>query len=179
VYAYTEKAFENIKGHFKTARLSVRFENENAITYVRPTDTSHRYYALPPIQLIKPIHEGAMVAVGDMETVIANFDFTVIRVGLMNRDTGLVDADFEHDEKASILRLKNIHCPISSTLRCMKYATKGYWLPATQCIRLFSDWDGRDDLYRIKILEFLKKAEAEGELTQQDIDDFEKLARID
>lgn len=179
VYAYTEKAFEDIKKHFKGAGLTVRFENENAITYVRPTDTSHRYYSLPPIQLIKPIHEGAMVAVGNMETVIENFDFTVIRAGLLNRDTALVDADFEHDEKASILRLKNIHCPISSTLRCMKYATKGYWLPAIQCIRLFVDWDDRDDDYRQKIIEFLEKAEAAGELTQDDIDKFEKLARID
>lgn len=179
IYAYTEKAFEHIKSHFNSCGLKVHFENENAITYTRPSSTSHKYYALPPIQLIKPIHEGAMVAVGNMETVIDNFDFTVIRAGLINRDTALVDADFEHDEQAHILRLKNIHCPISSTLRCMKYATKGYWLPATQCIGLFSDWDNRDDDYRLKILEFLKKAEADGELTQEDIDKFEKLARID
>lgn len=179
VYAYTEKAFNDIMKHFSAAKLVVRYENENAITYVRPADISHKYYALPPIQLIKPIHEGAMIAVGNMETVIKNFDFTVIRAGLINRDLALVDADFEHDEQNSILRLKNIHCPISSTLRCMKYAAKGYWLPATQCIALFADWDNREEDYKTKILDFVKKAEAEGGLTQEDIDKFEKLARID
>jgi hypothetical protein len=179
IYAYTPEAFEEIRQLFKDRKLKVRFENDNAITYDRVTDTSHIFFSLPPLQLIKPILQGAMVAVGSMQKVIENFDFTVIRAGLIDKDTALVDADFDHDELHSILRLKNIHCPISSNLRCMKYAAKGYWLPATQCIRLFSDWDSRDDDYRLKILDFLKKAESEGKLTREDIDEFEELARID
>jgi len=94
-------------------------------------------------------------------------------------DRALVDADFMHDEEKKILRIKNIHCPISSTLRCMKYARKGYWLPPMQCCRLFIDWEERDEEYREKIIEFLKKSDMGEGLTKADIEEMEALMRID
>jgi len=96
----------------------------------------------------------------------------------MSPPIALVDADFNHDETKRILRLKNIHCPISSTLRCMKYAKKGYWLPSFQCMRLFLDWDSRNDEYREKLGEFFAQFEGDG-LSKKEIGELEAMMRID
>lgn len=116
---------------------------------------------------------------GSKEEVLSNFDFTVVRAAILSPNTVLVDADFMHDEENKILRLKNIHCPISSTLRCMKYAAKGYWLPPIQALSLFLDWDNRSDDYRRELAEYLAKANGGEGLTQEEIDHLEELMRID
>lgn len=179
VYCNDETSFDNLKYVFKTKELYVKHENEISITYSRPGDCGNIFFASPPIQLIKPVKEGSIVAVGTMEDILSNFDFTVIRCGLVSDSIALVDADFEHDEQKKILRLKNIHCPISSTLRCCKYSRKGYWLPPTQAFKLFLDWDGRSDEYKVKLLEFLEKANDGEGLTEEEINDLERLMRID
>jgi hypothetical protein len=183
IYCMDEKTFNAVKNDLATApvhKLEIRHENEMAITYKRPENMSHPFFASPPIQLIKPIKEGKVVATGTMEEVLSNFDFTVIRCGLNpSGRTAVVDADFPHDEEKRILRLKNIHCPVSSVLRCMKYAMKGYWLPPFQAFRLFLDWDQRDDAYKVRMLEFLELAEGGEGLTQTEINELEALMRID
>jgi len=159
--------------------LTVKHENGVSTTFSKITDSEHALFGSPTIQLIKPIKEGAIVATGTMETILENFDFTVVRIGLLSPSTAMADADFLHDEAKHILRLKNIHCPISSTLRCMKYSRKGYWLPPMQVVKLFIDWDNRDQEYRDKLVDFLKQAnEGEG-LTQAEVEQMEALMRID
>jgi hypothetical protein len=115
IYCPTEEIFDKLKEMF-TAHLSIRVETEVAITYNRGNG-NNRYFPAPPIQLIKPIREGKIVANGSLEEILENFDFTIIRAGLTSTHTAMVDADFAHDETKMVLRLKNIHCPISSTLR--------------------------------------------------------------
>jgi len=129
--------------------------------------------------LIKPIREGKIVASGEMKEILENFDFTVIRCGFTSSQKILVDADFLHDEERKILRLKNIHCPISSTLRCMKYAAKGYWLKPFETLKLFLDWDSRSDEYRNKLVDFLEKSKEGEGLSKEDITELEALMRID
>jgi len=73
-------------------------ENDISITYDQP-DYESEVFGAPKIQLIKPVREGAIVAVGDRKTILENFDFTVVRCALLNPNEALVDADFEHDEK--------------------------------------------------------------------------------
>jgi hypothetical protein len=183
IYSADEKTFEDMKIVFND--LEIKFENNICISY-KPAKEFQGY---PPIQLIKPIKEGAIVAVGTMEEILNNFDFTVVRAGLLWKSEGMpisetrvlwamVDADFEHDEKEKTLRIKNIHCPISSMYRCVKYMKKGYWLPTGQALMLFIDWQERDEEYRMKIIEYMQKAQTEG-LTQTQIDDLEALMRID
>jgi hypothetical protein len=181
IYCMNEEVFEKVKKLFKRTdiALTIKHENDISITYQRPTSSDHPFFASPPIQLIKPLKEGRVVSFGSMEEILTNFDFTVIRAGLLDHTLALVDADFIHDEGARILRLKNIHCPISSTLRCMKYARKGYWLPPFNCLKLFLDWDERDADYRAKLVEFLALANNGEGLTQKDIDELEALMRID
>jgi len=91
----------------------------------------------------------------------------------------MVDSDFPHDEKRRLLRFKNIHCPISSTLRCMKYSRKGYFLKPFEALKLFTDWDNRDDEYRTKLTAFLQKTAEEGGLSRREIDELEAMMRID
>jgi hypothetical protein len=177
VFCPTEEIFEALKEVFRS-RLVKRVETEVAITYNRG-GRDCKYFPSPPIQLIKPIREGKIVANGTMEEILDNFDFTVIRCGLLGIKKALVDADFLHDEEKMILRLKNIHCPISSTLRCMKYAKKGYWMPPMHVLKLFFDWEGRDPEYRNKLAQFLASANEGRGLSKEDVDQLEAMMRID
>jgi len=179
IYSYDDEAYEKLKDLLvNQENLKVKFENEVSLTFHRSSDEKNKFFACPPIQIIKPINEGAIKANGDMQTILENFDFTVIRCGLLNENEIMVDSDFENDEPKKILRIKNIHCPVSSTLRCMKYAAKGYWLPPFQALRLFLDWENRDEDYRLKIIEFFQKSEKEG-LSKEEIEELESLMRID
>lgn len=177
IYSQNQEDFDALKNIF-TGRyaLEVNHENDVSLTFKIPKDNDLQYCQV--IQLIKPENKGAIVAAGDMQIILSNFDFTVVRVGLVSPTQALADADFLHDEKNGLLRLKNIHCPISSILRCMKYSRKGYFLKPSQAFKLFADWDARDEEYRAKIASLIRKSE-EQNMTQKEIDQLEALMRID
>jgi hypothetical protein len=178
IYCPDDEVFEKLEAIFVNEhKLEVKHENEMALTFKKTTEG---YLAHTPVlQLIKPVKEGRVVAVGSMEDILSNFDFTVVRAAILNDQECMVDADFLHDEERRILRLKNIHCPISSTLRCMKYASKGYWLPPFQCLSLFTDWDARTDEYKQKLYEFLDEAQDGEGLSKEQVEELEKMMRID
>jgi len=177
IYSETEAVFLALKKELDSRGLEVRHENDVSLTYAIQEEGELSF--VPVIQVIKPIRDGKIVAYGDKTTILVNFDFTVIRAAILNPEEVMVDADFLHDEDNKILRLKNIHCPISSTLRCMKYAKKGYWLRPLECLKLFIDWQNRDDSYRLKLIEFLEKANDGEGLSQEEVEELEALMRID
>lgn len=111
---------------------------------------------------------------GTPETVIEKFDFSVARAVIVG-DKVLVDPDFEQDEQDRKLRVKFVVCPISTMYRAAKYQAKGYKFPLREMLRLFNEWQDRDDAYRAKILE-LGMAD---KLTAEEIDELEALLRID
>ncbi len=116
-----------------------------------------------------------------MEEVLNNFDFTIVRAAILNPTTALVDEDFIADDKAFKLKLKNIHCPISSTMRCIKYSKKGYWLGLGESVKLFLDWNERGPEYQQKLIgliDAMKTPEGE-EPNKEDIEELEKLMNID
>jgi hypothetical protein len=177
-YYRSKEGFDRLREVFETGHeLKVRHENEVSLTY-QHSDKGFLAYT-PTIQLIKPMREGALVSFGDKKTILENFDFTVIRAVILCPTAVMVDADFLHDEEHKLLRLKNIHCPVSSTLRCMKYSRKGYFLRPLECLRLFTDWENRDDEYKIKLIEFLEKAAIGDGLSREEIDELEAMMRID
>ena len=180
IYCNTEENFEEIKKILTDNGLQIKNENNMSVTFETIEDKNHRYYSGGiNFQLVKPVLEARIVAVGSMEKILSNFDFTVVRCGLLSETKALVDCDFIHDEKHRNLRLKNIHCPVSSTLRCMKYSRKGYWLSPFQALTLFVDWENRDDEYRIQLIDFLQKTEEGGGLTQEEVEHLEAMMRID
>lgn len=181
IYSQDEATFEALYAHFKSLGMEIRHENDMAITWLKPKDKSNPYYGCPVLQLIKPVDEGAIVAVGETEKILENFDFSVIRCAIVWQDDQywvLADSDFMRDEKKKYLRIKNIHCPISSMLRFMKYARKGYHTRPGQVMKLFVDWDSRSDMYKQRLIELFAASDLR-EMSQAQVDELEALLRID
>lgn len=177
IYCNDKDVFTDVYRELRNNGLRHKHENDVSITFSIPNDGIFKYS--PTIQLIKPVIEGSIVSVGSMETILNNFDFSVVRCGLVSRTEIKADRNFLEDERKGSLRLKNIHCPISSTLRCMKYSKKGYWLKPMEAVKLFLDWEGRSEDYRKTIIEYLQKANNGNGLSQEEIEEMESLMRID
>lgn len=169
--------FEAWKLALTAEGLKQKHENEVSITYEKQEEGP--FLACPVIQLIKPTLEGAIVTEGTVEEVLGNFDFTVVRVALNpDRLTATAWASFVADDKKGLLRLLNIHCPVSSLLRVCKYARKGYYCRPAEAMKLFADWDSRTPDYKSKILGLFSKG-ALGEISKEEIEDLEKLLHVD
>lgn len=161
-------------------------ENHVSITLKPGDEKTDELSLLPKPQIIKPVIEGAIVTLGTVDEILDNFDFTIVRAAVISDTEVMVDEDFEKDEKRAALRLKNIHCPVSSLLRCCKYARKGYFMRPAEALRLFIDWQNRGPDYASRIVELFGKSalgkvdveHPEG-ITQQEIDELESLLRID
>lgn len=152
VYCYSDESFEDLNVLLRE-HLEVAIDTPRAITFKRTT--SGRLAYVPEVQLVKPVSKFKIVTKGSKEDVLSNFDFTIVRACITSPSEALVDEDFELDELRQVLRLRNIHCPISSTLRCVKYAKRGYRLRPFDILPLFLDWDSRDEAYRKEIIEGL------------------------
>lgn len=180
IYVGNIKDFQELKMFFIDKEgLKIKHENEISLTFERPSEGKYAYHL--PLQIIKPMSIARIVTEYDgtnIENVLSSFDFTVIRGALLNQDESIVDVDFDHDETNKILRIKNIHCPISSTLRCMKYVKKGYYLSPIQVACLMCNWEDRDEEYRNDIINMIKKLE-DNRITQEEIDHLEALMMID
>lgn len=183
MFPQTEEASEQIRAALIQLGFEVKHENTMSITMKPRKDKSKELSYIPTPQVIKPVEEGHIVTVGTPEKILSNFDFTITRAAILSPTTVLVDEDFEEDEMHHYLRLKNIHCPVSSMLRCMKYAAKGYWMRPIEAIKLFADWSNRDENYRTKLLEFFSRAtggkDNPNALTQEEINELEALLHID
>lgn len=132
-----------------------------------------RLAGVPPINVVTPRNQGAIVVEGGVENILSNFDFTIVRAAVVSPTEVLVDEDFLEDEANRRLVIKNIHCPISSTLRFMKYAKKGYRASAEEVLKLFRDWDARPVEYREALIRGLPRLRASGE---DALEEDEKLA---
>jgi hypothetical protein len=176
IYCPEEEEFRRMLKNFKNLDMTIKHENDLAVVYTL-LSARHPLFPCPEINLIKPMREGVILTQGSLEEIINNFDFTVIRIGLLNPSLALADADFIHDENEKLLRLKNIHCPVSTFYRVMKYRVKGYWPPSHLIVQVLQDWHERDEDYRKEIIEFFKKVETT-KLDQQEIDRMERLLRL-
>jgi hypothetical protein len=186
MFPRTEESSGGLLESLKLMGYEIIHENHVSIT-LKPIDDKKEelsYYPTP--QIIKPIIEGKIVALGTPEEILENFDFTIVRAAIISSTEILVDEDFEHDERHKLLKLKNIHCPISSLLRCCKYARKGYFLRPAEALKLFRDWTDRGEEYQNRIIElFVESAKGKASeenpngMTQEEIDELEALLRID
>lgn len=173
----SDTIFEAWKVALAAEGLKVLHENEVSITYEK-TETGP-LMACPVIQLIKPTTAGAIVTEGTVEQVLGNFDFTIVRVALNpDRLTATAWASFIEDDNKGLIRILNIHCPISSLLRVCKYARKGYYCRPAEAMKLFADWDGRSPDYKSKIVDLFQKG-GFGEISKEEIEELEKLLHID
>ena len=185
LFPHNTDATARILDALKSMGFVVKHENEVSITMAAPKGAaSIRHFPTP--QIIKPVIQGAIVTLGTTEEILNNFDFTIVRAAIISPSEVLVDDEFLEDETHNVLRLKNIHCPISSTLRCCKYARKGYWMRPSEALKLFLDWNNRGPEYQGRMVELFtqsklgrKSAENPDGMTQADIDELESLLRVD
>lgn len=176
IYCQSDDIYNDIKAEL-IKKLSIKHESGVAITFKIAEEGEFKY--VPSIQLIKPINQGAIVAKGTIEEVLSNFDFSVVRIGLISENEAIADIDFEKDETDRILKLKNIHCPISSTARCIKYGKKGYRIRLAEIVKLFADWDNRDEEYVRKITEGIETLTSGEEMTEEEKHELYSLLNID
>lgn len=173
----SEAVYKALSEAFKAAGLEIKHENNVSQSYLIPTTPP--FNRCQTIQLIKPIIEGAVVTRGTVEEILGSFDFTIVRVALNpDRKTATAWASFEDDEKKKKLRILNIHCPISSLLRIMKYGRKGYYMRPVEVLKLLQNWEERTPEYRARIAALFTTGQM-GDITQQEIDELEKLLRVD
>ncbi len=186
LFPKTPEATDRLKELLINMGFEIRHENHVSITF-KPTEAKKAELSYMPIpQVIKPVIEGKIVAVGTVEEILDNFDFTIVRAAIISPTEVMVDDDFEKNEENKYLRLKNIHCPISSLLRCCKYARKGYFMRPIEALKLFIDWTNRGGEYQDRIIELFKES-AKGKqneenpdgMTQEEIDELETLLRVD
>lgn len=166
----------------KAIGFEIKHENEISVSFQRlEKHDDPRWLVCPKLQVIKPMTEGAIVTVGKMEDVLNNFDFSIVRAGILDHETVMVDSQFLEDDKAWRLRLMNIHCPISSTMRCIKYSKKGYWLGVGESVRLFLDWNERGAEYQAKLIDLIGKMKGPNgeEPSKEDVEELEKLMNVD
>ena len=180
VYCTTEGNFSAIAAEFAASgKMPVYSERAVAITYGKDQTL---FPGCPRIQLIKPIVQGRVVTMGSSEEILDNFDFSVVRACLVSSREVLVDADFINDETNHVLRINNIHCPISTMYRVIKYIGKGYWIRPVELVKLFVDWEQRTPEYRLRLLELFassREATKEDPMSKQEIDELEALLHID
>lgn len=186
LFPHSEEATAKLLAALIEMGFQKEHENHVSITLKPQAEHKDKLMYIPTPQIIKPVVEGRIVTVGSTETILDNFDFTIVRAAIINDLECLVDEDFEEDETHKKLKLKNIHCPISSLLRCCKYARKGYFLRPIEAVKLFADWDSRGDEYKLRMIELFqesakgKKSEDNPDgMTQKEIDELESLLRID
>jgi len=186
LFPHSEDASKNLLTALLVMGFEIVHENHVSISMKPNKDNEEKLFHIPTPQIIKPVIEGAIVTLGTTEEILENFDFTIVRAAIVSPTEVMVDDDFENDEAHGTLRLKNIHCPISSLLRCCKYARKGYFLRPAEALKLFIDWSDRGDDYRNRMIE-LFTASSKGKvgennpdgMTQQEIDELEALLRVD
>lgn len=154
IYCRDEEEFKRVFDELiNKEKLTTKYITEVAISFNGKRHGKFSYH--PPIQLIRPIKEGAIVANGSPEDIIQNFDFTIVRCFLKSKTEIIADDDFEEDERSMKLRIKNIHCPVSSTMRFCKYSSKGYRTKLVELIKLFVDWSNRTPEYRDSIISII------------------------
>jgi hypothetical protein len=176
VYCESEEVFGKLKEYFRTQGMKEKENRMSLLFTVDKKDHENRFFSLPSIQLIKPMKVARVITNGSLKDILSNFDFTVIRIGLLNSREALADGEFFDHELTGQLRIKNIHCPISSSFRFMKYYKKGYFPKMTEIVKLFIDWDNRSDKYKMELMDLVKKKD---NLSEEEIMKLEALMRID
>jgi len=177
VYCKSEESFEKLRVAFEaTGTMPIYAEKPVAITYDK---NQTRFPGCPRIQLIKPMVKGRVVTMGSSEEILDNFDFSVVRACIVSSREVLVDEHFLEDEEKRVLRINNIHCPISTMYRVIKYIDKGYWIRPMELVKLFVDWEQRPEEYRTQLVATFGEIASGKEMTKEDIDELEALLHID
>ena len=175
LYSETEEEFEKICTKFRSSGFKQKNESPAQRTFIDDRFMLFGGKIKLEIQVIKPIKQGGVVLVGAIEEVLGNFDFTVSRVGIRLDGTVLMDEKFEEHEKARLLVIRAIHCPIAQVYRIGKYTRKGYFCSVSEVLKLFTDWDSRDLDYKVSLAKLIALSSP----TEDEIEVLERFLHVD
>jgi len=166
IYCKNVEAFERIRKRLLAESLHIESRTSDIAISFKCAFTG-KY----PIQLIKPLNQGYVhTSDENIEEVLNNFDFTIVRAGiyLLNDELkAICDENFFKDKNKLVI--KNIHCPIAEVYRIAKYVNKGFTISTLEVVKVLQDWENRPEKYKIDILETLKKTNP----SQKEIDEME------
>ena len=139
--------FEDIrKAMHKEPKIKRRSESNMEIKFEYTLSTGF-HTNVYKIQLIKPLNIDRMVSGGTIQDVLDNFDFTIaksaIHVGALGGTVAVCHPDFHNHDLESKLVVTNIHCPISSMKRVIKYTQRGFKIENVELLKLFKDYEAR------------------------------------
>lgn len=117
-----------------SAKLELVHESEISFSYKIKESTPIEWLATPKVQFIKPKNEGRLQTAGTLQEVLDNFDYTIVRCGLTSPSEAVIDHEFHEHDLANKIIIRNIHCPINSIFRVIKYASKGYKIKPLELI---------------------------------------------
>ncbi len=143
VFCVSQDVFDRIRAAFRAHPDCVRKSEtsiETKFEFRMSTGWHRNAYA---IQLIRPVQIFNMVSDGDVNRVLDNFDFTVSKCAILPSGKAVAHADFYEHDKANELVITNIHCPISSMKRVIKYCNKGFRIENRELLKLFDDYENR------------------------------------
>lgn len=133
-------------------RFGHGFVRENPVSYVYAGHGRELFglwrQACPPVNVVKPLCEGAIRTQGDAWEILHNFDLTVSKAAILDETTALVHFAFAEDEKRGRIRFTRIHTPVSGLLRTFKYVRKGYTISLRETMLLLRKWDEEKLDYR-------------------------------
>lgn len=176
VFAASVEDFDRVKSALLAAKFETEFENNISIAY-KPKRLGW-WTGKQRIQLIKPLRQGKVMTWGTLKEILGNFDFTIVRAGVLSETHCLVDKDFSQDETDNLLRMKTIHCPILQVTRLAKYHKKGYRLLASQVVDIFKEWDERKPEIKKALVDTLGKMKG-GKASKKEVDDTYRAMAVD
>lgn len=159
IFCQSEEVYNRILNRFKdndnlkqihVSEIEVKFEYKLKSGFLKEVYN---------IQLIKPTEIMNMVSMGDYKKVLDNFDFTIAKCAITPDMKGFCHPDFYEHDGLNQLTITNIHCPISSLKRAMKYCKRGYSISSQELLKLFEDYEKRDQSWKDIVKMGLSNAE--------------------
>lgn len=177
IFCETEEVYEKIASLFEKANnvkkgRKTKIETKYKIQLGNKTGFHQEYYG---VQLIKPTQIMNMISVGDVYTILDNFDFTIARCAILPDNKTVAHVSFMAHELMKTLVITNIHCPISSLKRVIKYCQKGYTVESFELLKLFIDYENRSTEWKKTIANGL----GENQLNEEEIQKFLELMYFD
>lgn len=158
VYAISMSAFDGLTTLLDS--MCGSFTKETGISYNWTGD-------FLSLQLIKPVEEGNLVTVGDPETIMSTYDFTVCKAAIISSTLCLVDERFSVDEAKKFLRIRKMGNPLSTLNRVIKYTKKGYSTNNFQLMKILKEWDAHKESFKSDLEQLVVKQD-KGELVEAD-----------
>ena len=156
IYCASASAFDNARQALVRAGLTQTKDTTASLSFrdrrpwwLRPLDFT--------VQLVKPIKLGDITLHGSVAAVLAGSDMSVTQIAITDPATVLQHPSFADDELQRRIVLLSVPCPLMAIYRISKYMHKGYWLPASELIKVFDAWDRKTADYKFSVHEMIKQ----------------------